>query len=419
MASGPPLHARDEAGAAQAARGRLAESARAGKALGGDGVRVVGRTLLGIALAACGGDVVGPKPLPLASVSAGSGHACGLTPAGAAYCWGYNGYGDLGNGANTSTTTAVPVSGGLTFATVSVGDGVATLGQHTCGLTGAGAARCWGYNAFGQLGNGTTSPSATPIAVSGGLTFVAVSAGGTHTCALTSAGAAYCWGANASGNLGDSTRTDSKTPVLVSGGLTFGTVSSGEAHTCAVTAAGAAYCWGFNFDGELGDGTTTNRSTPVAVSGGLSFAAVSSGGQHTCGITPAGAAYCWGNNGYGQLGSGTTSYADTANPVLVSGALTFAAVSSGAFHTCGVTRAGAVYCWGHNSVGELGNGTMTDSATPVAVSGGLTVSAVSGGYSSTCALTAAGTAYCWGYNGYGQLGNGTTRSSSVPVRVGQ
>jgi alpha-tubulin suppressor-like RCC1 family protein len=215
------------------------------------------------------------------TVSAGGGYTCGVTTDGAAYCWGYNGDGELGNG----TTT----------------------GPEQCGPSG-----------------GTVACSSTPVAVAGGYAFVTVSAGDGQTCGVTTGGAAYCWGYNGSGELGTGSTTSSATPAAVVGGHTFSMVSAtGLEHTCGVTADGAAYCWGDNFWGELGTGTTTSSSTPVPVLGGHTFATVSTGGYyidivetgsaHTCGVTTGGIVYCWGS---GALGNGTWS---STVPVKVAG----------------------------------------------------------------------------------------------------
>ncbi len=329
-----------------------------------------------------------------------------------------------GTTAGTATITAatgglaasvdVAVLGRLSFAAVNVG-----RAGNTCGVTMASVAYCWGWNYYGQLGDGTTTDRTSPVAVLGGLTFSTVSSGGYHTCGVTPASAAYCWGFNQLGQLGDGTATDHQTsPVAVMGGLSFAAVSAGEAYTCAVTTAGAAYCWGANYAGELGDGTATYRTSPVAVLGGLSFSTVSAGSNHTCGVTPAGAAYCWGSNAVGQLGDGTAS--DRTSPVAVLSGLSFSTVSAGLNHTCGVTTVGAAYCWGANYFGQLGDGTTTPRTSPVAVLGGLSFSAVSAGSEHTCGVTMAGAAYCWGDNRVGELGNGTTtHNSPVPVRVVQ
>ena len=279
-------------------------------------------------------NVVAPVSVVFAPVSAGLNDTCGVTTSGAAYCWGNNGQGQLGNGSTTDSYTPVAVSGGLSFATVSVSSNY----YNTCGVTTSGAAYCWGDNVFGQLGNGSTT------------------------------GPQQCLGVPCS-----------TTPVAVSGGLSFATVSAGYNHTCGLTTSGAAYCWGSNGSGDLGNGSTTNSSTPVAVSGGLSFATVSAGYFNTCGVTTSGAAYCWGDNDFGQLGNGSTTGPQQCNsapcsttPVAVSGGLSFATVSAGHSHACALTTNGAAYCWGHNFAGDLGNGSTTDSSTPVAVSGGLT-----------------------------------------------
>ena len=210
------------------------------------------------------------------------------------------------------------------------------------------------------------------------------------------------------------TPSSSALPTPSAAALTFASVSAGGEHTCGVTTSGAAYCWGYGQFGALGDGSATiDQTTPVAVSGGLTFASVSAGGSHTCGVTTSGAAYCWGEGDDGQLGNG--SERDQARPVAVSGGLTFASVSAGFFHTCGVTTSGAAYCWGEGVKGQLGNGSMDLSkATPVAVSGGLAFASMSAGSSHTCGVTTSGAAYCWGYGGDGMLGDGATVRQATP-----
>ncbi len=355
------------------------------------------------------------------AIAAGYFHTCVITTSGSVKCWGNNVAGQLGDGMSTGNDpNPVPVNViGLTSGVRAIAAGR----NQPCALTASDGLKCWGYNGNGELGDGTTTDRYTPVDVSGLTSGVsAIDGGDSHICALTTSGGVKCWGGNSYGGLGNGTTTGldpNPLPVDVIG-LTsdVNAIAAGSSYTCALMTNGGIKCWGRNYHGELGDGTTTDRLTPVDVSGLTSgVSAIATGSSHTCALTTSGGLKCWGMNYQGELGNGTTTQRIT--PVDVSGLTSgVSAIDAGQFHTCALTASGGVKCWGYNISGELGDGTMVDRYTPVGVSG-LTssVSAIAVGYNHTCALMTSGGVKCWGNNNYGQLGDGTTTQRTAPVDV--
>lgn len=358
-------------------------------------------------------DVVG-LPGGAIVIAAGGAHTCVLTPAGTAKCWGLNGFGQLGDGSTVNRSAPVEVLGFTVWIAA-----IAAGASHTCAITSVGGVKCWGSNTFGQLGTGTTTNSRLPVDVTGlSSGIVAITAGLDNTCALTVAGGVKCWGSNRFGQLGNGTATDSRVPVDVSG-LSGGVraISGRWAHTCALTAVGGIKCWGLNAYGQLGNDTTTNSGVPVDVTGlDRGVSAVAAGDGHTCALVAA-LVRCWGWNYIAQLGDGST--VDSSQPVDVIGLPGGAnVISAGGQHTCGLTSNGAVLCWGNNISGQLGNGAPSGGSGPVGAVGlDRDVIAVAGGGNHTCALSPRGGLTCWGFNRFGQLGVGASMYSAVPVAV--
>ena len=377
----------------------------------GNMLRVMGLAWIAasVLLTACADEDEDPSPEVQPAISAGADHTCALTRAGGVKCWGYNWAGQLGNGTTSDSSTPVDVVG--------LSSGISAIsagGNHTCALTRAGGVKCWGDDGRTQW---TKSRSTTPTDVSGlSSGVIAISAGAArHTCALTRAGGVKCWGDNGNGELGNGTRSYSATPTDVIG-LTSGAraISTGNGRACAITSVGGVKCWGHGDTAPVEVVGLSSGISAISAGGGLACAltsaggvkcwdnfaripeavsglssgvsAISTGGQHACALTSTGGAKCWGGSWVGQLGNGTTDYSFT--PVDVIGLSSgVSAISAGGLHTCALTRAGSVKCWGYSVYGELGNGVDSNYAIPVDVSGlSSGVSAISAGHSHTCAL---------------------------------
>jgi alpha-tubulin suppressor-like RCC1 family protein len=344
------------------------------------------------------------------ALDAGYFHTCAVTAAGAAMCWGDNWAGQLGD--HTLTQRAAPVQVfGLSSGVLQVAAG----GDFSCALLTGGAVKCWGDGGFGQLGAGPlTTWSTTPVAVSGlSSGVVAITAGLYHACALLTGGAVKCWGDNFYKQVGDDSYAPRSTPVAVVGLASGATaLAAGYSHTCAIVSGGLK-CWGHNFYDQLGSGnhaiTIGHAVDVVGLSSGV--LSVAAGEDHTCALVSTGAVKCWGHNLDGQLGTGDNDDYDTpVATAIASGAQT---VAAGKNFTCAILS-GAAKCWG----ALTGNGTRNASAWPRDVVGQASgVLALTGGEAHACAVRTGGEVVCWGSNGEGQLGTGVPTVRTTPVDV--
>lgn len=287
------------------------------------------------------------------SIRTGSVFTCGIKNDDSAWCWGAGGSGQLGDGTTTAAqTTPVSVSGGYSWKLVDPG------ANHACGIQSDDSAWCWGMGSSGQLGDGTTTAAqTTPVTVSGGASWKTISAGVAFSCGIKSDNSAWCWGDRSNGKLGDGGATSGSqtTPVAVSGGASWKAISAGNSHACGIKTDDTAWCWGAGGFGQLGDGTTTaTQNVPVAVSGGVTWKAIAGGRDATCGIRSDYTAWCWGHGGFGQLGNGGSI--SQSSPVAVVGNSQWQEISPGNYATCGISQDGSAFCWGMDTDQQLGNG---------------------------------------------------------------
>ncbi len=371
-----------------------------------------------------------------AKVTGGGRSSCAIDVGGVAYCWGFNGDGQLGigqaaagSGPIYAVPQAVPPTGSQTFLAINAGR------YHNCAVTLSHVGYCWGDNNNGQVGIGSNTRTAVePSLISVAVPFNAIAAGRAHSCGIAIGGRPYCWGDNERGQLGGNVTIDTvantillvpaNEPKLVGSqtdGKFFGSfdvtaIAAGGVHTCAVTVAGTALCWGLGREGQRGDGSNSlSQYIPTAVNGGATYDSITAGFRHTCARTTTGAINCWGDNSNGQLGSGTAASSNV--PVVVTGGLTFSQVTAGYGHTCALGTDGTAYCWGSNAQGQVGDGTTTSRTAPTPVGGGLVFRSLSAGDYHTCGVTTGGVAYCWGDNSFGAVGDGTQANRTSPSKV--
>ncbi len=388
----------------------------------------------------CAGGSSSPDPYSVVASSLGEYTTCVLASNNKVYCWGYNGYGQLGNGSttNSSVPVAVVASGALLGKTIeSIQLGASST---SCVTTSNNRSYCWGLITDGAS---ESSSNLAPVAVTtngalSGKTIKSIYPRGSSTCVVASDDHGYCWGYNGNGQLGNNSTVNSSTPVAVTpgspgalAGKTIKAVSGSAAHSCVIASDDLPYCWGYNGYGQLGNGSTTNSNVPVAVStgalAGKKVKAISVGGYTSCAIASDDNVYCWGTGGNGTLGN--NSSANSSVPVAVTtgspGALagkTVKSIAVGSNGACVIASDNLPYCWGLNSRKQLGNGTsVTNSLVPVAVTtsgvlSGKTVTSIAAGSSHFCVIGSDKLLYCWGRGDFGQIGDGSTSDAANPVR---
>ena len=352
---------------------------------------------------------------PAVSVVAGYDHTCALLQNGDVKCWGSNVYGQLGVG--TQVQQLAPGSA------VNLGQKATRLAAgrgYTCALLDDGSVKCWGLNTYGQLGIGNTTQQLAPgSAVNFGQKATEIAASAFHTCAVLDDGTVRCWGYNAYGQLGIGTYINQSAPQVVSLGYGKATqIIAGLYHTCAIHLGGVK-CWGRNVYGQLGTGTTAAAAISAYDAktinlGGFKPTALATGGDHSCALLSDGSVRCWGLNNFGQLGIANKVNQSTPASVVIGKTSGLLAVGNSEFYSCAVLINGSVTCWGNNESGQLGLGDATIQTNipgnEVNVGINLTVMQASGGPDHACALLTGGSVKCWGYNASGQLGLGDKKS---------
>lgn len=337
-------------------------------------------------------------------------------PAGRLWNWGNNYFGRLGDNTQISKSSPVQtIANGTNWTKIS-------QGYNTCGgIKTDGTLWLWGKNAYGQIGNDTTSTSQlSPVqTISGGTDWMDLSLGEAHAAGIKNDGRLWIWGGNFEGELGTDDTNNYSSPVqTIALGNNWKQVSCGNFATAAIKTDGTLWLWGYNSNGQLGDGTVDNKSSPVqTVAGGNNWKQVKLGSLHTIATKTDGTLWCWGRNYFGQLGNDDTI--DVSSPIqTITYGTNWKQVSAGQHHSAAVKNDGTIWVWGINGYGQLGDNSISYKSSPVqTIAYGTNWSKVSCGDLHTGGLKTDGTFWVWGYNGYGQIGDDTVIDKSSPVQT--
>ncbi|MFZ5502324.1 MAG: Ig-like domain-containing protein [Pseudomonadota bacterium] len=346
-------------------------------------------------------------------VSAGNMHTVAIKTDGTLWAWGWNLYGQFGDGTTgTFKTTPTQIGTANTWAAVAAGV------YHTVALQSDGTLWAWGLNGYGELGDGTTVTKTTPTRIGTAITWASVAVGAYHTVALQSDGTLWAWGLNGYGQLGDGTNVDKRTPTRIGTANTWASVAAGWTHTAALQSDGTLWAWGRNDWGKLGDGTAVDKLIPTRIGTATTWTSVAAGMLHTVALQSDGTLWAWGSNGWGQLGDGTSGIFETkTTPTRIGTATTWASVAVGAYHTVALQSDGTLWAWGSNEKGQLGDGTRIYKTAPTQIGTVNTWAKVMAGIDNTFATQTDNTLWAWGNNAIGKLGDGTGVDKNVPTSI--
>ncbi len=349
----------------------------------------------------CGASPDTPKEIdsgPWLSVSGSMLNVCGILDDHSLYCaWNGEGFSLMGTDSD--------------WAAVSIEN---DDGSNGCATKTDGSLWCWGQNSSGDLGDGTTEHSLTPVQIGAGRHWLAVSVQSEFACAVTTEGQNFCWGSNEYGETGQGTTAEVMNPVPVSAGSTWSSIAAGMSSVCGIQRDGSLWCWGLNDGNELGETSDDASQVPETFPLPGPWLQVSQLDSTLCAVRGDHSLWCW---GYLPCLSNVQCSDGSLGLIQVGTATSWASVSVGSNDVCGVQQDGSLWCWGVNAAGEVGNGTTVPQSVPIQV-GTARWQMVDMGTEHACGLQEDGSLWCWGTNTFGQLGDGTTTDQSVPERIG-
>ncbi len=342
-------------------------------------------------------------------ISSGDYHNVGIKSDGTLWTWGVNYYGQLGNGNTSDTISPIQIGTETNWQSVSAG------GYSTFAIKTDGSLWAWGYNNFGQLGDGTLINRTIPTRIGTATNWQVVESSGNHTLAIKTNGTLWAWGNNNLGQLGDGTGVNKVVPTQVGTSTNWQKLALGDLHSLAIKTNGTLWAWGFNGTGQLGIGAISNGSfIPLQVDSATDWQQIAAGSDFSLAKKVNGIVYSWGINDFGQLGDGTTTIKLVPTAVFDQ----IQNIGAGNYHTLVTTTNGRLYAWGRNGDGQLGDGTSIDKHTPTLIGTATNWVSATGGNQHSMAIKTTGSVSVFGYNGNGQLGLGyTSISVNTPVAI--